>query len=103
MTAIAMPHLHVRRYQMLASLQVLDVLTTWIILSRFTERAEGNPIVATLIRHGGLELAMLSLLAVKLLVVFALYRKQTGVKLMSAIYSAVIVNNVLALALSLTS
>jgi hypothetical protein len=103
MTAITLPRLHVRRYQMLAMLQVLDVLTTWVILSRFSERAEGNPIVAGLIHHGGLELAMLSLLAVKLTVVFALYRKQTGVKLMSAIYSAVIVNNVLALVLSLTA
>jgi hypothetical protein len=87
------------RYVMLAVLQVLDVATTWTILANVGHRAEGNPIVAGLIEHGGLVVAMLTLLAVKLAVVRVLYEKQTGVKLMSAVYGLVLVNNFLFLGL----
>ena len=87
------------RYLLLAALQVLDVATTWTILANVSTRAEANPIVAGLIHHGGLQVAMVTLLAVKLAVVRVLYEKQTGVKLMSAIYSLVIFNNVLFLGL----
>lgn len=89
----------VQRYQLLALLQVLDVATTWTILANWGARAEGNPIVATFIDSAGLSLAMVALLVTKLAVVWVLYEKQTGVKLMSAVYSLVIANNVLFLAL----
>lgn len=89
----------VGRYQALAGLQVLDVATTWVILANWTARAEGNPIVAGLIHHTGLVVAMVALLVVKLAVVWVLYEKQTGVKLMSAVYGLVVANNLLFLGL----
>lgn len=88
------------RYQVLAAMQVLDVLTTWVILDNFAGRAEGNPIVATFIEHSGLTMSMFALLVVKLAVVYVLWEKQTGVNLMSAIYGLVLFNNVLVLGLS---
>ncbi len=87
------------RYQALAGLQLLDVATTWVILANWSVRAEGNPIVAGLINHTGLVAAMMALLVVKLAVVRVLYEKQTGVKLMSAIYGLVVANNLLFLGL----
>lgn len=89
------------RYRLLAGLQVADVATTWFILANFTHKAEGNPVVATMIHHTGLQLAMIALLVVKLAVVYVLYEKQTGVNLMSAIYGLVVFNNLLALVLAL--
>ena len=86
-------------YLALAGLQVLDVATTWVILANWTARAEGNPIVAGLIDHTGLFVAMIALVVVKLAVVRVLYEKQTGVKLMSAVYSLVVANNLLFLGL----
>lgn len=91
------------RYRLLAGLQVADVATTWFILANFSSRAEGNPVVATVIHHAGLQVAMLALLVVKLAVVYVLYEKQTGVNLMSAIYGLVVFNNLLALGLALGS
>ncbi|MFP5323026.1 MAG: DUF5658 family protein [Acidimicrobiia bacterium] len=91
----------VGRYQLLAGLQVADVATTWTILANFTSASEGNPVVATMIHHIGLQVAMLALLVVKLAVVYVLYEKQTGVNLMSAIYGLVVFNNLLALGLAL--
>lgn len=88
------------RYRVLAGLQVTDVATTWLILANFTHKAEGNPVVATMIHHTGLQLAMIALLVVKLAVVYVLYEKQTGVNLMSAIYGLVVFNNLLALVLA---
>lgn len=89
------------RYQLLAGLQVADVATTWVILANFSTRAEGNPVVAQMIHHGGLQLAMVGLLVVKLAVVYVLYEKQTGINIMSAIYGLVVFNNLLALGLAL--
>ncbi len=89
------------RYRLLAGLQVADVATTWFILGNFSARAEGNPVVATVIHHTGLQVAMIALLVVKLAVVYVLYEKQTGVNLMSAIYGLVVFNNLLALGLAL--
>lgn len=89
------------RYQLLAGLQVADVATTWVILANFSTRAEGNPVVAQMIHHGGLQLAMIGLLVVKLCVVYVLYEKQTGINIMSAIYGLVVFNNLLALGLAL--
>jgi len=89
------------RYRFLAGLQVADVATTWVILANFSSKAEGNPVVATMIHHAGLQVAMIALLVVKLAVVYVLYEKQTGVNLMSAIYGLVVFNNLLALGLAL--
>ena len=92
------------RYQLLAGLQVVDVATTWAILANFSDQArEGNPVVATMIHHTGLQLAMIALLVVKLAVVYVLYEKQTGVNIMSAIYGLVVFNNLLALGLAVFS
>lgn len=91
----------VRPYQLLAGLQVADVATTWVILSQWTHRAEGNPIVASFIEYSGLTVAMVALLVVKLAVVYVLYEKGTGVNLMSALYGLVVFNNALALGLAL--
>lgn len=95
------PDHRVGAYQVLAGLQVADVATTWVILSTWTSRSEGNPVVATFIDHGGLSVAMLCLLVLKLSVVYVLYEKGTGVNLMSALYALVVFNNVLALTLAL--
>jgi len=89
------------RYQLLAGLQAADVATTWVILANFSSKAEGNPVVATMIHHAGLQVAMIALLVVKLAVVYVLYEKQTGVNVMSAIYGLVVFNNLLALGLAL--
>jgi len=89
------PERAVGMYQVLAGLQVADVATTWFLLANFTHLNEGNPVVATMIDHSGLQVAMLALLVVKLAIVYVLYEKQTGIRLMSAIYGLVIFNNVL--------
>lgn len=89
------------RYRILALLQALDVATTWYILDQFTHRAEGNPVVATLIANSGLPVAMLFLLVVKLSVVQVLHSKGTGVNLISGVYGLVVFNNLLALVLTL--
>lgn len=99
--AAARPARVVGRYRLLAGLQVADVATTWVILANFSSRAEGNPVVATMIHHAGLQVAMIALFVVKLAVVYVLYEKQTGVNLMSAIYGLVVFNNLLALGLAI--
>lgn len=86
-------------YKLLGGFQVLDVATTWTILANHSARAEGNPIVAGMIHHSGLMLSMILLLILKLAIVYSLYRKQTGIKIMSAIYGLVLVNNFLFLGL----
>ncbi len=90
----------VRPYQLLAGLQVADVATTSFILAQFSARAEGNPVIAAFIHHGGLGVAMMTLLVFKLSVVYVLYEKGTGVNLMSALYGLVVFNNALALVLA---
>lgn len=97
---VARPVRRAGRYQFLAGLQVADVATTWVILANFSSKAEGNPVVGTMIHHAGLQVAMVALLVVKLAVVYVLYEKQTGVNLMSAIYGLVVFNNLLALGLA---
>lgn len=91
-----------RPYQQLAALQGLDVATTWLILGSWSTKAEGNPVVAAFIEAGGLSVAMVTLLVIKLAVVYVLYEKQTGVNLMSALYGLVVFNNLLALVLLLS-
>ena len=89
----------VNRYHLLAGLQVADVATTWFILANSAHHAEGNPVVAAMIGGAGLAVAMVLLLLFKLAVVAVLWRKGTGVRFVSALYGAVIVNNGLALGL----
>lgn len=86
-------------YRCLAWLQLLDVSTTWLVLDHWSARAEGNPVAAALLHTLGLEVGLLLLLAVKLTVVWSLYVKQTGIRLVSALYGVVIVNNLLFLVL----
>lgn len=90
------------RYEVLALLQVVDVATTWIVLSLASGMTEGNPVVDLFIRHVGLAESMLILLVVKLAVVHSLWRKGTGVRLVSAVYAAVVFNNLLAVAILAT-
>lgn len=89
----------VTRYYLLALLQVLDVATTWYILTKWSERAEGNPLVRSILETVGITRGLFVVLLFKLGVVALFYYCQTGVKLASAIYSLVIVNNALFLAL----
>lgn len=81
----------------LAALQVMDVLTTGWVLSRFVDASEANPFVAALLSTAGLALGLVILLALKLAVVYAMWTYQTKVRLANAIYTAVIVNNLLVL------
>lgn len=86
-----------RPYRFLLWLQALDVLTTTFILTWWSERAEGNPIARVFTNMGAT--GMILMLAFKFAIVLALYRKGTGVKIMSTIYSLVIANNLLFLIL----
>lgn len=90
-------------YVVLAALQMLDVATTWVILANWSSRGEGNPVVRELIENTGLHATMLSLLVIKLAVVYVLHEKHTGVKIVSALYFAVVFNNLLFLGLWLFS
>lgn len=91
----------VHRYYLLALLQVLDVATTWYILTSWSESAERNPLIRNIIETVGIDRGLFVILLFKLGVVALFYYCQTGVKLASAIYTLVIVNNVLFLALYL--
>jgi hypothetical protein len=84
-----------RPYIILAALQVLDVATTGFILNAWTERAEGNPIAAFILNHGGLVPGLTVLLALKLAIVWVFWSCQTKTKIVTTIYTAVIVNNLL--------
>ena len=84
-----------RPYRILALLQALDVATTYFLLTQWSLRAEGNPIAAHLFGSLGIGVGCLVLLWVKMAVVVSLWRKQTGVRFVSVIYGAVIVNNLI--------
>lgn len=86
-----------RPYIVLALLQLFDVATTGWVLSRITGSAEANPIVASIFHSTGLAVGLGILLALKLAVVYALWTFQTPMKLATAIYTAVVVNNLLIL------
>lgn len=88
-------------YVWLGGLQILDVATTFTILTWFAAgRAEGNPIVAAAFGTLGLAIGCLLLLAFKLSVVGLVYACQTKVRVTTAIYGLVIFNNVLLLVLA---
>jgi hypothetical protein len=80
---------------MLGSLQVIDVMLTGTLLALFTQAAEGNPI-ARLLTDLGLP-GLLVLLALKLGAVTLMWWTQSGVRLASAVYSLVAINNLLGL------
>jgi hypothetical protein len=82
-------------YVILAAIQCLDIATTWFILQAWSERAEGNPVARWFLESTGLEIGLLLMLALKLGVVYIFYACQTGVKLLSAFYSLVIINNLI--------
>ena len=84
-----------RPYVVLAVLQVLDVLTTGLVLAYFEGSSEGNPLVASLFSNLGLALGLLVLLVAKLAAVYLFWRCQTGVRLSKAIYGLVVFNNLL--------
>lgn len=90
-------------YLALAALQVVDVLTTGWILSHFTDASEGNPVVGHLLDGVGLPLGMMMILVLKLAVVYSLWTRQTGAKIILSIYTLVVLNNLLVLLLWLTS
>lgn len=91
-----------RPYAIFAALQVLDVATTGFILTHWPIRSEGNPLVAALFEGAGLSAGLALVLAFKLAVVYLLWTCQTKIRVLSAIYSLVIVNNLLFLFLYFT-
>lgn len=91
------------KYRILAYLQVLDVLTTGLILSYYVNATEGNPIVDFVFNTVGLVPGLAAILVLKLAVVYTLWACQTGTRIANAIYGLVVANNLLFLALWLTS
>lgn len=89
-------------YAALAALQVADVVTTGYILHHFTVAAEANPLVAAILTTTTLSVGLTVLLVFKLAVVGLLWYCQSAPKIALAVYMAVIVNNILALALYLS-
>ncbi len=95
---VRQPHRTHKPYLTLAALQILDVVTTGIILSFWAGSAqEGNPLVATLFHRTGLMVGLVVLLALKLAVVALFWDCQTKVRFASAIYGLVITNNLILL------
>ena len=90
-----------RPYIALAGLQVLDVLTTGVILGVFVGAGrEGNPVAATLFEHAGLMVGLAVMLVAKLATVSVLWWAQFPPRLPNAIYGMVVFNNALILALA---
>lgn len=86
-----------RPYAALAGLQAADVSLTAFVLA--VGGAEQNPLARVLTDVGWPGLALL--LIVKLSLVLLLFQRQTRVRLASALYTAVVVNNLLFAALYL--
>lgn len=94
------PRLVHKPYILLAVLEVLDVLTTGIILNIYVGVREGNPLVATLFHHTGLLIGLGILLVAKLAAVALFWDTQFPVKIANAIYGLVVFNNLLILVLA---
>lgn len=92
-----------RPYLLLAALQVLDVITTWIVLNYWSVRSEGNPLAASILGSLGLSLGLGVILVFKLAVVALFWDCQTRVRLASAVYGLVVLNNFLFLLLWLVN
>lgn len=82
---------------MLGTLQLLDVMLTGTLLALFTQANEGNP-VARFFTDLGVA-GLLFLVVFKVGAVALCWWCQTGVRMASAVYSLVVVNNLLALLL----
>lgn len=82
------------RYQVLAALQVLDVCTTYALL-RWFAADEANPIADTIFVSTGLLGGCALLLWFKLTVVHLIAQRGSGVRLVTALYSVVAINNLL--------
>ncbi len=80
-----------RPYAALATLQAADVSLTGFVLA--VGGTEQNPLARVLTDLGWPGLALL--LIVKLSLVLVLFQRQTRVRLASALYTAVVVNNLL--------
>lgn len=88
-------------YAALGGLQVLDVATTYVILRWFAQGLEeGNPITGAVFSTFSLALGCLLVLVFKMLAVYLFWTCQTRVRLASALYTAVVINNVLLLGLA---
>lgn len=86
-----------RPYVALAGLQVIDVCTTGLLLGWYVGTHEANPLARVLTDHGHVGLSIL--LAFKLTAVGLLWWTQSGTRLIGAVYSVVIANNLIALGL----
>lgn len=100
---VAKPREIHKPYIILAVLQFLDVASTWWILHYWSERAEGNPVVAAILNSVGLPIGMIIMLAFKMAMVYLLWTCQTGTKIALTLYVIVIFNNALYLLLWLLS
>lgn len=83
------------RYVTLGMLQVFDVATTAVILAVFVQAVEGNPLAKWVLDHG--TVGLLAMLGFKLGAVAFAWWCQTPVRLVAAIYTLVIVNNLVVL------
>lgn len=86
-------------HRRLCLLQVADIALTAIVLE--AGGAEQNPLARLLVSTGWLGLT--AMLAFKLTLVCLLFRKAAKVNLVSAVYGAVVVNNLLFVVLYLGS
>lgn len=88
-----------RRYLTFGGLQVADVILTGIVLANVGHDAEGNPIIQGMLNSTGLIIGLALLLAFKLGATALLWACQSPVRIVRAVYVAVILNNALAVAL----
>lgn len=96
----ATPRVVHKPYITLSLLQVLDVVTTGIILGVFVGAGrEGNPLVSTIFQHTGLMVGLMVVLLLKLGAVGVLYWAQFPPRIPTAIYGLVVFNNALILVL----
>lgn len=87
------------RYALLILLQAIDVATTMLVLSWGGK--EQNPLAEILTSAG--PGGFMALLLLKLLLVWRVYERGIEVRLVTAIYGAVVTNNLLFVALYLTN
>lgn len=87
------------RYALLILLQAIDIATTTLVLS--WGGTEQNPFAEIFTSAG--PSGLVALLLVKLLLVWRLYERGVKVRLVTAIYGAVVTNNLLFVALYITN
>jgi hypothetical protein len=87
------------RYALLILLQALDIATTTLVLS--WGGTEQNPLAELLTSVG--PSGLVALLLLKLLLVWRVYERGIPVRLVTAVYGAVVANNLLFVAIYLTN